>query len=308
MLSPVGVRRVVLVVLDGLRPDAIDTFGLNTLKRLRAGGASTMRGTTVAPSVTAAAMASLLTGVSPMRHGIRTDRFHIPRVAGKLSPLPRVLAEATYPSSGFMAAVPPIFRGVASRIAAQLGINDSRFVGEDAPGILQSARHALSAQRRGLILLHWPDADRAGHEHGWMSEEYGEAAIRLDTSLCLLMALAEIPRDRGTLLVTLSDHGGGGADPRDHESDHPLDRQILISMIGGGVRPGILREGASIMDVPSTILWALGVPVPADYSGTPFCSAFRPQDEPDPRPSAKGENGHGEPADDRGRLDQPVAA
>ena len=281
MLSPVGVRRVVMVVLDGLRPDAIDTFGLNTLKRLRAGGASTMRGSTVSPSVTAAAMTSLLTGVPPTRHGVRSDRFHVPRTAGKLSPLPRVLADAAYPSSGFMASVPPIFRGVAARIATQLGISDTRFTGDDAPGILQSARHALSAQRRGLILLHWPDADRAGHAHGWMSEAYGEAAIKMDTTLCLLMALAEIPRDRGTLLVVLSDHGGGGASTRDHDSDHPLDRQILISLIGGGVRPGLLQEGASILDVPSTVLWALGVKCPAEYAGTPMRSAFLPQDEPE---------------------------
>jgi len=279
MASPVGVRRVVMVVLDGLRPDAIDTFSLNTLKRLRAGGASTMRGVTVGPSVTAAAMASLLTGVPPLRHGIRSDRFHIPRAAGKLSPLPRVLADAAFPSSGFMAAVPPIFRGVASRIAAQLGISDSRFFGQDAPAILQSARDALATQRRGLILLHWPDADRAGHAHGWMSKEYGEAAVKMDTTLCLLMALAEIPRDRGTLLVVLSDHGGGGVDPRNHDSEHPLDRRILISMIGGGVQPGVLHD-ASILDVPATVLWALGVPAPAEYAGAPLRSAFTPRGEP----------------------------
>jgi arylsulfatase A-like enzyme len=281
MLSPVGVRRVVLVVLDGLRPDAIDTFGLTTLKRLRAGGASTMRGTTVSPSVTAAAMTSLLTGVAPVRHGVRSDRFHVPRTAGKLSPLPRVLADAAYPTSGFIASIPMLFRGVATRIAGQLGISDAKFAGEDAPGILQSARHALASQRRGLILLHWPDADRAGHEHGWMSEEYGEAAVKMDTTLSLLMALTEIPRDRGTLLVVLSDHGGGGVDARNHDSDHLLDRQILISMIGGGVQPGILPEGASILDVPSTILWSLGVRIPADYAGSPLRSAFAPMPEPE---------------------------
>lgn len=181
-----------------------------------------------------------------------------------------------------MASVPPLFRGVAARIAAQLGISESRFTGEDAPAILQSARHALASQRRGLILLHWPDGDRAGHEHGWMSDAYGVAAVRMDTTLCLLMALAEIPRDRGTLLVVLSDHGGGGVDPRDHDSEHPLDRRILISMIGGGVQPGVLADGASILDVPPTILWALGVPAPTDYAGSPLHSAFSRQPEPEP--------------------------
>ena len=282
MHHPVRIRRVVLVVLDGLRPDAIDAFNLATLKRVRAGGASTMRGTTVAPSVTAAAMTSLLTGVAPVRHGVRSDRFHVPRSSAALSPLPRVLAAANYPTSAHLAAVPALFRGIASRIAAQLGVADTRMSGDDAPGILQSARHALTSQRRGLIVLHWPDADRAGHAHGWMSPEYGEAARRMDTTLCLLMALTEIPRDSGTLLIALSDHGGGGVDPRNHDSDHALDRQILMMMTGGGVRPSALPDNSTILDIPATVLWALGVPAPADYAGTPLSAAFRREDEPEP--------------------------
>lgn len=280
MYHPVRIRRVILVVLDGLRPDAIDAFNLPTLKRLRAGGASTMRGATVAPSVTAAAMTSLLTGVPPERHGVRSDRFHVPRSAGALSPLPRVLAASNYPTSAHMASVPTLFRGIAARIAAQLGIADVRLSGNDAPAILQSARHALTAQRRGLIVLHWPDADRAGHAHGWMSEEYGDAARRLDSTLSLLTALTEIPRDSGTLLIVLSDHGGGGADPRNHDSDHPLDRQILLMMNGGGVRAETLPDGASILDIPATILWALGVEAPPEYAGSPLSAAFRREDEP----------------------------
>ena len=76
------IRRVVLVVLDGLRADAIPTFGLRCWQRLASLGASSLCGTTVAPSVTAAAMASLLTGAPPAVHGLRSDRFHLPRSQG----------------------------------------------------------------------------------------------------------------------------------------------------------------------------------------------------------------------------------
>src|SRR5689334_8442175 len=72
------IRRVIIVVLDGLRPDAIERFDLAHTRRLIGRGASTLRGTTVAPSITTAAMTSLLTGVSPARHGITTDRFSVP--------------------------------------------------------------------------------------------------------------------------------------------------------------------------------------------------------------------------------------
>lgn len=285
MRSPVGIRRVVVVVLDGLRPDAIEGCGLHNLQRLSAGGAWTRQARTVAPSVTAAAMASLLTGVSPGRHGVRSDRFHIPRAATSLSPVPRVLATSHYPTAAFLAEIPTVFRGIAGRIANQLGIVDARFIGQDAATIVRSARHALSVQRRGLIVMHWPDADRAGHDHGWMSQPYESAARAMDSALGVLAALTEVPRDAGTLLVALSDHGGGGTTANDHDSDHPLDRTIFITMAGGSIKPGPLPEPTSLLDVPPTILWSLGITPPASYDGVPLVAAFRT--EPEPRPRAE---------------------
>jgi hypothetical protein len=47
-ISP-PVRRVILVVLDGLRPDALDAFALDHLRRLTALGAFTPHAQTVAP-------------------------------------------------------------------------------------------------------------------------------------------------------------------------------------------------------------------------------------------------------------------
>jgi predicted AlkP superfamily pyrophosphatase or phosphodiesterase len=51
-------RRVITVVLDGLRPDAIERFELAHLGALIAHGASALDATTVSPSVTVAAMTS----------------------------------------------------------------------------------------------------------------------------------------------------------------------------------------------------------------------------------------------------------
>src|SRR5450759_1610649 len=103
-----GIRRVIVVVLDGLRPDAIDAFELSHIRTLMEGGAWSREATTVAPSLTAAAMTSLMTGVSPARHGIACDTILIPRTNAGLSPLPDLLAAHGYPSSVFMGAVAPM--------------------------------------------------------------------------------------------------------------------------------------------------------------------------------------------------------
>lgn len=261
------------MVLDGLRPDAIDAFGLEHLRRLAASGASTLRGRTVSPSLTWPALTSLMCGVSPASHGILADSLHLPRPRVPLTPLPEVLQRGGYPSSAFLGAVPPIYRGLAARIAKGLGIAEARFAGGNAHEVLSAARSTLRAQRRGLIFMHWADADRAGHAHGWMSTEYGAAARRLDDALAQLLNATVVHCDPHTLLVALADHGGGGLVAKDHEGDHPLNWTIPIVLAGGAVVPTALDD-ARLLDIPATIAWCLGVQIPSGYAGRALTEAF----------------------------------
>jgi predicted AlkP superfamily pyrophosphatase or phosphodiesterase len=268
------VDRVVLVVLDGLRPDAIDRFALRHLQAATDRGAYTLTGRTVRPSVTAAAMGSLLTGASPQVHGLESDKFGIPRPKAPIHPVPRVLAEHGLTTSAFLRRMPWMFRGVARRITGLLGVRDAGFAGETAAEILAAARPTLARQRRGLVLMHWPDGDNAGHAHGWMSAAYGDAARRMDDAFGALLATLALHDDPSTLVIALADHGGGGAVPTHHYSEHPLDTTIPILLLGEAVAPGPLDTAASLLDVPATILWALGVPRPACYPGEPLIDAF----------------------------------
>ncbi len=269
------VRRVIVVVLDGLRSDAIDACDLTTLRGLAARGAHTLAARTVAPSVTAAAMGSLLTGVGPERHGLTSDRFHIPRSRGPISPVPSLLGEAGYLTTACLAEVPLLYRRVARALARRLGVARPSFTGTGAAEILAAARPWLDSQRSGLILFHWPDADRAGHADGWMSPAYAAGARALDSALGRLAQWTGVESDPGTVLIALADHGGGGAASRDHNSAHPLDRTIPIVVAGGAVAAGRrLRADASILDVPATVLWALGVAPPPVYEGRPLVEAF----------------------------------
>ena len=269
LIDPVG--RVVVVVLDGLRADAIDAFHLSTLTRLREASAWTTAARTIEPSITWAAMTSLMTGVPPQLHGVVCDSVHLPRPKTELRPLPSILAEAGLPTTAVLSSIPKLFKGVAAAIGRRLGIGHLRFVGAGADDILESARDRLSIQRRGLIFLHWPDADRAGHDHGWMSPEYRQAALTLDGALERLIEIAD---DSDTLIIALADHGGGGGDPKDHMSDHPHDWTIPIFFTGGGTVPGELGSGLTLVDIPATILWALGIGRPSSYTGTPVTQIF----------------------------------
>jgi arylsulfatase A-like enzyme len=268
------VSRVIIVVLDGLRADVVPLLSLPTLTRLASRGTSSFLAETVHPSVTAAAMASLFTGVRPVDHGLASDRFQVPHPRVALEPLPRVLADAGIATRAFLARIPMAYRGLARILARTSGVHDVCATGSDAAAIFASAQKALVAERQGLFVLHWPDADRAGHAHGWTSRPYMAAARALDETLGALDALTGASSDPETLLIALADHGGGGRDFRDHDSDHPHDRTIPLVLAGGRVSTGELAPYSSLLDVPATALWALGVDVPASWAGRPLVEAF----------------------------------
>ncbi|HEY3285704.1 MAG TPA: alkaline phosphatase family protein [Gemmatimonadaceae bacterium] len=268
------VRRVTVVVLDGLRPDAIEKFSLYTVARLAEQGASTLRGRSVTPSVTAAAMATLLTGASPERHGLQSDRFQLPRARGLLHPWPKMLSAHQLETTVLMARIPSLFMPVARGFASLLGVSETRFAGDRCGDIVSDALGVLERQRTGVVMLHLPDADRAGHAHGWMSPEYADAAGRMDNALGRLVRAIDLD-DPAELVIACADHGGGGARPTAHDSDHPADTTVPVVLAGGDVFQGDLGPDVAFADLPATVVWSLGLPIPATYAGQPLCHAFQ---------------------------------
>ncbi|HXV43238.1 MAG TPA: alkaline phosphatase family protein, partial [Anaerolineae bacterium] len=67
---PCQINHVVIISIDGLRPDAIEEADTPTLDALRAQGAYSPAAQAVLPSVTLVNHASMLGGMSPAKHGI----------------------------------------------------------------------------------------------------------------------------------------------------------------------------------------------------------------------------------------------
>ena len=273
MSMPTAICRVIIVVLDGLRPDAIDAFDLSNIRAMAQSGASTMSARTVSPSCTWPAMTSLVSGMPPETHGILRDTPHVPRPKTALEPLPALLSRAGYRSAVFMRALPAFYRGTARLIAKGLGFAEARFAGTTAEEVTMAASKNLRSQERGLIVLHWADADQAGESCGWMTPEYGDACRRLDSAVGLLMKLTSCSSDPHTLVIALADHGGGGVTVNDHSEEHPLNWTIPLILGGGSVRQTRLEE-AHLLDVPATAAWALGVTRPAVYAGRVLIEAI----------------------------------
>jgi hypothetical protein len=266
-------RRVIVLVLDGLRADLVGDERFPNLARLHATSAATTDATTVLPSVTAVAMTSLLSGLSPADHGVDSDRFRVPTPRLPMTTLPQAVIAAGLPATGVVRRVPWVLRHTANRIVRALGLEQTIFAVPNAHVLLAAASPLLATQRTGLIVLHWPDCDAIGHAAGWMSLPYLSAVSRMDHALGMLLAQIAGTFD-DTLLIALADHGGGGRIATHHDSAHPHDCTIPIMLHGAGIQPQQLPAGLTLLDVPATALHALGIPVPSSYAGTPIHQAF----------------------------------
>lgn len=264
-------RRLVFVLADGLRPDAISPILMPSLDAMGSAFTRALRAQTVRPSATVAALASLATGVGPDTHRlIEPGLGFLPRLR-TLRPVARELARGGIPVDIVTTDLGRAVQPVAWALAATAGARRVVAAGQRARETAAAAERLLAEQEERLLFLYLPDCDRAGHAHGWMSDPYLEAAAEVDAAVGALSAWT----DDVTFVVT-ADHGGGGVYPREHDEAHPVNDSIPLVLAGPGVaRRHLLTRAVSLLDLPATILWWFGVDVPRCYEGCPITEAFQ---------------------------------
>ena len=258
-------RRVLILSIDGLRPDAIALAPMPNLEALMAGAAFTLNAQTIRPSATLPSHASMLTGLCPSKHGVDwndykpelgfalgTDLFDLAHAAGMQTVMyvgKEKLRQITEPAST------DVFTY----------INDRDLVIADQ--LIQNFPPDFR-----LLFVHFPTPDWMGHEYGWLSPEQLSVIFRADEALGNM--LAELNR-RGlreeTLIIVTADHGGHDTT---HGSSLPEDMTIPWIASGPGIRPGGLTTQVHTMDTAATAAFALGLPLPAEWDGVPVYEAF----------------------------------
>lgn len=263
-------RRLIIVLADGLRPDAVSPGVMPSLDALGRNYTLARRARTVRPSATVAALASLATGVGPDTHRlIEPGLEFLPRLR-TIRPVSRVLARAGIPTDIVTADLGPAALPVAWALASTAGVRRLVANGSRARDTAAAAQRLLSQPEDRLLFVYLPDCDRAGHAHGWMSDRYLEAAAEVDAGIGLLSGWT----DDVVFLVT-ADHGGGGVSANEHDEPHPVNDHIPLIVAGPGVtRQHQLTQAISLLDIPATVLWWFGVPVPQGYEGRPLAEAF----------------------------------
>ena len=266
-------RNVVVVSIDGLRPDAIAAYGAATLQRLMREGSYTLQASTIHPSKTLPSHTSMLTGQPPERHGVLWN--NVATAKADSVDLPNIFSVARahgYSTAAFFSKAkfqPLQLEGTLDYSQAPGGLY-GRWSSERT--VSDVARY-LDGARPNVLFVHLTDPDAAGHRAGWMTPEYGRAVLAADRALARLVSLADDAYGRGNFsVIVTADHGGHGTN---HGSDDPRDVTIPWIAWGKGVKPGALPQTTvRTMDTAATVLWLLAVTEPADWAGQPVLNAY----------------------------------
>lgn len=252
---------VVLVSLDGFKPEYLERFDLPHLERMARDGARARALVPVFPSLTFPNHYSLVTGLYAERHGIVSNTFYDPDTRARYS-----LSDRDAVGDGRWYRGEPIWA-----TAERQGMVAACFFwpGSEAPiggirptiwktydgGIPNDERvHTVlewlrlpSERRPHLITLYFSELDSASHDHPLDSPAIERAARSLDGSIGrLLQGIATLPIRERVYLVLTSDHGMAELTPAQELSlDSMIDMSAIEAAFGGPVASLHVRGGVA---------------------------------------------------------------
>ena len=258
-------RRVVIISIDGLRPDAIFAAPMPNLITLMQSGAFSLGAQTVFPSVTLVAHASMLSGLCPSKHGVDWNEY-LPNLG---------YAEGTdlfdLAHAASLKTVMYVGKQKLSQVTEPTSLDTYVFI-NDSDTAFMGSLIANFPDDFGILFIHLLATDLAGHAYGWLSPQQMDVIRRADEALGMLLAELEARNLRGeTLIIVTSDHGGIG---HSHGGDSREEMTIPWIAAGAGIRPVTLTTRVQTIDSAATAAFALGLPLPAEWDGVPIYEAF----------------------------------
>jgi predicted AlkP superfamily pyrophosphatase or phosphodiesterase len=271
-----AVQRVVIISVDGLRPDCLLLADAPVLHSLIKSGAYTMWARTEPEAITLPAHTSMLTGVTSRKHGIEWNR-DLPLFAPVYPEVPTLFEMAV--DAGYRTA---LIAGKAKfdtlnkpgTVTYAMILGGAK--GTDA-AVAAAAVDVIEQHKPDLLFIHFPEVDGVGHAKGWGSPEQLAAVTALDSRVQAVLAALERAGVRdSTVVIVSADHGGAALT---HGPDDPRSRYIPWIAAGPGVRRGfdltrVKDLKVSTEDTCATACWLLGLPQPDYFDGRPLKEAF----------------------------------
>ena len=251
-------KKVLLISIDGMRPDGLKACDNPYLSELEAKCAYTYTGASVYPSVTFPCHFTMTHSVTPQRHGILTNTY-VPEVR-PVTGIFEKIRSAGGVSAMFYGWEP--LRDIASPGALAFSTYINAYMKESTDTVLtDEALRVIAEDKPDFVFLYMVETDeKGGHDNGWMSEEYlRRISIAIDNVKRVVEAYGDEYR-----VIVMADHGGHD---RSHGSRMPEDMTVPFFYIGEGFAPGREIDGLSLLDVAPTVADLLGIAPEREWEG-----------------------------------------
>lgn len=270
---PRATPKVLVIGLDGIRPDRLATAATPTLDSLIAQGAFSATAETRPPTVSGPGWSSMLTGVWADKHGVLGNDFAANAYARypdfltrieQIQPELATLAVLDWPPLGTTASNGPLVSGGVDRMVNVDG--DSLGYGAADSVSAALAADALETGTVDAAFVYFGDVDEVGHAHGTLSPEYTAAIATVDRQVAQVLAGLRRRPTYGSedwLVLVSTDHGR--RDDGGHGGESDAERTIFVIMSGPSVRGHAFDRTPAIVDVAVTALVHLGIPVAPEW-------------------------------------------
>jgi predicted AlkP superfamily pyrophosphatase or phosphodiesterase len=259
--------KVLVIGIDGVRPDVLADVPTPNLDGLAEGGAFTDRAWTVLPSVSGPSWSSLLLGVWPDKHGVTNNDFtgkrydEYPDFLTRIEMVRPELATFAVADWKPLVAADDGVATISDRIDVKHVLDgyEGGWPEGDERSVELAVDHLTTADPDALF-VYLGTPDEVSHETRAIGDEYREAIAQADRHVARIVAAV---RARPTyaqedwLILVSTDHGrteDGG-----HGGDTPEERTIFYLAAGPSVEPGTLPDTVHIVDVAVTALAHMGI-------------------------------------------------
>jgi len=250
-------NKVLLILCDGMRPDAVLKCGHPFADELMSTARYNPHAQTVFPSWTLPCHMSLFHSVLPSEHGVLGNTF----VPGERKGLFEQLRDNGKSTSFFYS------WGELKDLYAPYSVCYSHFVSEEyfphgkvTEMLEENCENFISEYKPDFVFLYLETTDSIGHEIGWGTEEYYKAA---NHSFGIIEKIMSTLTEDYSVIV-LADHGGHD---QTHGTTDPIDMTIPLFVKTDFEIDEENFENANIIDIAPTICKIIGIEPSKKWKG-----------------------------------------
>jgi predicted AlkP superfamily pyrophosphatase or phosphodiesterase len=270
------IHRLLIVSIDGLRPDVMLRANAPNLRSLMKEGSYTCWARTTNVAITLPSHVSMLTGVTPDRHGIYWNNDPLDkRDVHPNAPSILQLAHDAGLTTGMVSGKSK-FKTLYEPAAVDWALISETDKCRDGL-VAEWADRMIQEYAPQVMFLHFPGADDAGHSKGWGTPDQVSAIERIDASFgIVLQALKDKKLYDQTAIIVSADHGGSGTG---HGAQDERSRYIPWIARGPGIRKNydLTRYKDLYVNTEDTFATAcmlLGLPYDSAIDGKPIHEAL----------------------------------